>query len=100
MMLAFVIRRCAVELGHTPSPAEFAAWANSRGNGRQGRVFGRPITEREAAVILKHQSRLVSAQSARPEEVFVSADEIAPTIAENVVSMDAARRKQRRRPQR
>lgn len=100
MMLAFVIRRCAVELGHDPSPAEFAAWANNRGRGSEQRhVFGRPITQHEAAVILEHRSRLVSAQSARPEETFTGPDEAAPSAAAKVTFLDA-RRKQPRRAQR
>jgi hypothetical protein len=66
MMIAFVVRRCTVELGHPPSAAELAAWANGATN-----VFGRPISEAEARVILRHQSRLVTARSAAAEEQYV-----------------------------
>ena len=69
MMLGFVIRRCAVALGHDPSPAEFAAWANSYGDGnRTVHLFGRPITAAEATVMLRHRSRPVAARSASPSE--------------------------------
>jgi hypothetical protein len=89
MMIGFVVRRCAVELGRAPSPAEFAAWANA-GAGRGAHVFGRPITEREADLILRHQARLVSAASAAPEEQWTDID--APALRPpNVVDLAAAR---------
>ena len=94
MMLGFVIRRCTVELGHPPTAAELAAWANRQPNGddQPHHLFGRPITEREAAVILKHQSRLVSAQSAQADEIYVAVDDLAALpVAANVVRLDAAR---------
>ena len=28
MMLGFIVRRCAADIGHMPSPDEFAKWAN------------------------------------------------------------------------
>ena len=28
MMLGFIVRRCAADIGHPPSPDEFAKWAN------------------------------------------------------------------------
>jgi hypothetical protein len=61
IMLGFIVRRCAVELEHQPSPAEFAEWANNQA-GEKGRyhLFGCPITNDEAAVILGNPSRLVS----------------------------------------
>ena len=37
MMLGFIVRRCAADMGHTPSPGEFAEWAN--GQGHNGRRF-------------------------------------------------------------
>ena len=97
MMLAFVIRRCTVELGHVPSAAELAEWANTQRNGNHKRhLFGRPISEREAAVILKHQSRLVSALSAQTEEIYVPVDELAAAAAAaNVVRLDRARTKRK-----
>jgi hypothetical protein len=66
MMLGFVVRRCAVDLGRAPTAAELAAWAN--GDDNRPRPFGRSITEGEAQAILNHQSRLVSAQSASTSE--------------------------------
>ena len=93
MMLAFVIRRCAVEIGHAPSAAEFAAWANGLNGYRHRRsVFGRPISELEARIILKHQSRLVSAKSATPKEAHVARDaQTAGPRAANVLALDKAR---------
>ena len=74
-MIGFVVRRCAVELGHAPSPAELAAWANNHGtDGESYNLFGRAIDEREAALILKHQARVVTARSATPQEVYVERD--------------------------
>lgn len=89
MMIGFVVRRCAVELGHAPSPAEFAAWANA-GAQRDAHVFGRPITVAEADLILRHQARLVSAASAAPDEQWADAEMTAPP-APNVFSLAAAR---------
>jgi len=69
MMLGFVIRRCALALGHDPNPAEFAAWANTYGDGgRKVFLFGRPISEVEAGVMLRHRGRPVAARSASPSE--------------------------------
>lgn len=81
MMLGFVVRRCVVALGHHPTAAEFADWANS-GNAR---LFGRPISEAEAGVILRHRARLVTAKSAAPDERYVQVDEFAP--APNLVRL-------------
>jgi hypothetical protein len=82
MMIAFVVRRCAVELGRMPTPSEFAAWANSG----ETRLFGRSISNEEAAVILRHQARLVTAKSAAPDEQYVDGDELAAP-APNVVRL-------------
>jgi hypothetical protein len=91
MMIGFVVRRCAVELGRVPSAAEFAAWANDCGEepGERYCLFGRPISEREAAVILKHQSRLVTARNTAPEEERVEETEpsAAASSGDNVVSL-------------
>ena len=57
MMLGFVVRQCAVELGHTPNAAELAEWANER---RAYRVFGRSISVEEARVILRSPERMVT----------------------------------------
>lgn len=81
MMLGFVVRRCVVALGHQPTAAEFADWANS-GNVR---LFGRPITEADAGVILRHRARLVTAKSATSDEHYVEVDELA--AAPNLVRL-------------
>src|SRR5262245_34994095 len=81
MMIGFVVRRCTVELGHRPTPAEFAAWAN----GGQTRLFGREISIDEATVILRHQARLVTARSATPEEQYIEFDEL--VVAPNVIRL-------------
>jgi hypothetical protein len=93
MMLGFVVRRCTVELGRAPTASEFAAWANT-GGGRDAHLFGRPISEAEARVILRHQARLVSARSATPEEQYV--DEVLARPAANVFSLAAARARRAR----
>ncbi len=80
MMLGFVVRRCANMIGHDPSAAEFAAWANTYRDEEEGRIvylFGRPISVREAEIILKHPSREVSARGARPYE---SAQPVNPQV--------------------
>jgi hypothetical protein len=69
MMLGFVVRRCAVAVGHEPSPEEFAAWANSQQEGdRVFCLFGRPISVTEARLILRHPGRPVTARNAAPHE--------------------------------
>ena len=99
MMLAFIVRRCAVDLGHSPSAAEFAEWANNHGlNGKPYCLFGRAITEREAQVILKHQSRLVSAKSASEQEKHVEAAETDPPPSNPKVVSLAKARARRQRP--
>lgn len=78
MMLGFVVRRCANAIGHDPSPAEFAAWANTYHDEDQKRtvyLFGRAITVREAEMILRHPARAVSARGAKPYE-FVSPEQM------------------------
>jgi len=63
MMLGFIVRRCAREIGHPPTPEEFAAWANSREeNGKHYSLFGRPISPSTARIILRHPGRLVTAR--------------------------------------
>ena len=94
MMLGFVIRRCAVELGKMPTAAELAAWANT-GGGRDAHLFGRPISETEARVILRHQARLVTAKSAAAEEQYVERDPLA-VPAPNVFSLAAVRARRAR----
>ena len=61
IMLGFVVRQCAVALGHPPTPAQLADWANEQRDARgHYRIFGRPISAREAAVMLRHPGRLVT----------------------------------------
>jgi hypothetical protein len=69
MMLGFVVRRCAIAVGHDPTAEEFAAWANQYRDGdRTVFLFGRPISIVEAQVILRHPGRPVTARSATPHE--------------------------------
>lgn len=93
MMIGFVVRRCAVEVGHQPSAEEFAAWANGENDGGRNRsLFGRPITVDEARVILRHPGRVVTARSASSAERFVPDDgmpKAAPTGS--VISLPAVR---------
>jgi hypothetical protein len=61
IMLGFVVRQCAVALGHPPTPVELAEWANNQRDARgRYRIFGRPVTVEEAGVILRHPGRLVT----------------------------------------
>ena len=65
MMLGFIVRRCAADLGHMPSPDEFAAWANEhKQSGRCYCLFGKPISPIAAKVMLTQPGRLVTV---RPE---------------------------------
>jgi hypothetical protein len=64
IMLGFVVRQCAVALGHRPTAAELAEWANEQRDERgRYRIFGRAITADEASVVLKHPGRLVTVRS-------------------------------------
>lgn len=64
IMLGFIVRRCARELGHPPTPNEFAAWANNQEeNGRRYSLFGREISPSAAEVMLRHLGRLVTVRS-------------------------------------
>jgi hypothetical protein len=61
IMLGFVVRQCAVALGHAPTPEELARWANEQRDARgRYRIFGREISTDEACVILRHPGRLVT----------------------------------------
>jgi hypothetical protein len=65
MMLGFIVRRCAADIGHTPTPDEFAAWANEQiENGRRYCLFGKPISASVAKVMFRQPGRLVTV---RPE---------------------------------
>jgi hypothetical protein len=63
MMLGFIVRRCASQIGHPPTPEEFADWANNQEKeGRRYSLFGRPISAATAGIILHHPGRLVTAR--------------------------------------
>jgi len=64
IMLGFIVRRCARELGHSPTPDEFAVWANNQEeNGRCYSLFGRKVSPSGAEVMLRHPGRLVTVRS-------------------------------------
>ena len=66
MVLGFVVRECAVALGHQPSPRELAEWANHQYDERgEFCLFGRAVSEAEAAVILAHPGREVTVRTSR-----------------------------------
>lgn len=74
IMLGFVVRQCAVALGHRPSAEELVEWANNQGKGRERHcLFGRPITIAEARVILRHPGRPVTVRSMEPYPIFALA---------------------------
>jgi hypothetical protein len=61
MMLGFIVRRCAADLGHTPTPDEFAAWANGESqNGKGYCLFGKPISPTIAQLMFRQPGRLVT----------------------------------------
>ncbi len=66
-MLGFIVRRCAVDIGHAPTPDEFAAWANAQNeNGRRYCLFGKPISPSIAKAMFRQPGRLVTV---RPESL-------------------------------
>jgi hypothetical protein len=99
MMLGFVVRRCAVAVGHEPSAEEFAAWANAQQDGaRSFCLFGRPISVAEARLILRHPGRPVTAKNAAPHERLAD-DQPATRVGARVTQFAtaAARLKARRK---
>jgi hypothetical protein len=61
IMLGFIVRRCAADIGHTPTPAEFATWANGQQqNGKRLCLFGKEISPSIAKVMFNQPGRLVS----------------------------------------
>lgn len=71
-MLGFIVRRCAADLGHYPSPVEFAAWANGQGDGGLGYcLFGKPISPSTAKIMLSRPGRFVTV---RPERFIATQD--------------------------
>ena len=72
MMLGFIVRRCAADLGHYPSPDEFAAWANAQGDKDQSYcLFGKPISPSIAKIMFKQPGRFVTV---RPERFTVNGE--------------------------
>ena len=64
VMLGFVVRRCARELGHNPTPDEFAAWANNQHlDGERYNIFGQAISADAAKIMLRRLDRLVTVRS-------------------------------------
>lgn len=96
MMIAFLVRRCEVELGRRPDAVAFAHWANHQGTPPNGYcLFGRRISEQEARVIIGQQARLVSAKSAAPHEQHHETDDAAAPAAAGVVSLADVRARRR-----
>lgn len=61
MMLGFIVRRCAADLGHTPSPDEFARWANGDSlKGNRFCLFGKEISPMAAKLMFSQPGRLVT----------------------------------------
>ena len=61
MMLGFIVRRCAADLGHAPTPAEFAAWANGQAaKGSSHCLFGKEISPAAAQIMFKQPGRMVT----------------------------------------
>lgn len=66
MMLGFIVRRCAADLGHHPTPDEFAAWANAQGDESHGYcLFGKPISPSIAKIMFSQPGRFVTIRPAR-----------------------------------
>jgi hypothetical protein len=61
MMLGFIVRRCAADIGHPPTADEFAAWANGEiPNGKGCCLFGKPISPSIAKIMFRQPGRLVT----------------------------------------
>ena len=61
MMLGFIVRRCAADIGHTPTPDEFAKWANGHHqHGKRLCLFGKEISASHAKLMFSQPGRLVS----------------------------------------
>lgn len=61
MMLGFIVRRCAADIGHPPSPDEFAKWANGDSlKANRLCLFGREISPIAAKVMFGQPGRLVT----------------------------------------
>lgn len=61
MMLGFIVRRCAADIGHTPTPVEFAKWANGQyPTGKRFCLFGKEISPTVAKLMFTQPGRLVT----------------------------------------
>ena len=61
MMLGFIVRRCAADIGHTPTPVEFAKWANGQyPSGKRFCLFGKEISPTVAKLMFTQPGRLVT----------------------------------------
>jgi hypothetical protein len=61
MMLGFIVRRCAAEIGHAPTPVEFAKWANGHyQSGKRFCLFGKEISPTVAKIMFSQPGRLVT----------------------------------------
>ena len=70
-MLGFVVRQCAVALGHKPTAQELVEWANNQRDGaRRFCIFGRAITVDEARVLLRHPERPVTVRRTPTRTLF------------------------------
>ena len=73
MMLGFIVRRCAADIGHAPSPDEFANWANGDSvKGRRLCLFGREISPTAAKVMFGQPGRLVTVSPDGMERLWKS----------------------------
>jgi hypothetical protein len=61
MMLGFIVRRCAADIGHMPTPVEFAKWANGQyQSGKRFCLFGKEISPTVAKIMFTQPGRLVT----------------------------------------
>ena len=61
VMLGFIVRRCAADIGHPPTPDEFARWANGyHQRGKRLCLFGTEISASIARVMFTQPGRLVT----------------------------------------
>jgi hypothetical protein len=75
MMLGFIVRRCAADLGHTPTPDEFARWANGDNlKGRRFCLFGKEISPTAAKVMFTQPGRLVTVSPEGMARIYKGTD--------------------------